>query len=419
MTTSARCAQVKRKSGSSKIGSRTARKLPACRSRTICADENSTVRKTSCALLRRKRSEEPSNHPNNLVSSCTQITLCFWASTICLFSDQDAFCDTLFDCGVKYVDLRLPFTALPPELALCSFLHLQHNSSSLYQVRLTSQWKSSALWRPWEPTTHRISWELPVSSVYNLLFRTLKVPLCAKRRPKKAGIWSLSSCLQVRVNTAATRRSNVQLHYFRAACSAFLAGQEHSSVRPLHDVWLKFFPFLNSEVREVSGLQHFTRRKHFLIGTKTVYKVFLSSESSQFVYNAFCCVWSLSERPCLRTFPSRVCSNNCPEQIQEEDYCSVSNSVKPVNKVRYNHAQFWVITQMSGCHTHVTVYWVRCGGPITNADFLCRAVRSTRGDHALRLEYSSQTLSCFPSSGHLHSLHCIMHIHRWAIIVVD
>ena len=33
--------------------------------------------------------------------------------------------------------------------------------------------------------------------------------------------------------------------------------------------------------------------------------------------------------------------------------------------------------------------------PITNADFLCHAVRATRGDRTLCPEYSLQTLSCF------------------------
>ncbi len=52
----------------------------------------------------------------------------------------------------------------------------------------------------------------------------------------------------------------------------------------------------------------------------------------------------------------------------------------------------------------VTVNRVRCSSPITNADFLCCAVRSTRGDRTLHLEYSLQTLSHFLTSRHLHSL---------------
>ncbi len=55
-------------------------------------------------------------------------------------------------------------------------------------------------------------------------------------------------------------------------------------------------------------------------------------------------------------------------------------------------------------HTSVTVNWVWCSSPITNADFLCYAVRSTRGDRTLCPEYSLQTLSRFLTSGHLHSL---------------
>ncbi len=52
----------------------------------------------------------------------------------------------------------------------------------------------------------------------------------------------------------------------------------------------------------------------------------------------------------------------------------------------------------------MTVNRVWCSGPITNADFLCHAVRSTRGDRTLRLEYSLQTRSRFLPSGHLLSL---------------
>ncbi len=52
----------------------------------------------------------------------------------------------------------------------------------------------------------------------------------------------------------------------------------------------------------------------------------------------------------------------------------------------------------------MTVNWVRCSGPITNTDFLCRAVRSTRGDRTLCPEYSLQTRSRFLTSRHLHSL---------------
>ena len=51
----------------------------------------------------------------------------------------------------------------------------------------------------------------------------------------------------------------------------------------------------------------------------------------------------------------------------------------------------------------MTVNRVRCSGPITNADFLCHAVRSARRDHTLHPEYSLRTCSCFPTSGHLHS----------------
>ena len=55
-------------------------------------------------------------------------------------------------------------------------------------------------------------------------------------------------------------------------------------------------------------------------------------------------------------------------------------------------------------HTSVTVNRVRCSGPITNTDFLCRAVWSTRGDRTLHLEYLLQTLNRFLTSRLLHSL---------------
>ncbi len=68
-------------------------------------------------------------------------------------------------------------------------------------------------------------------------------------------------------------------------------------------------------------------------------------------------------------------------QINFWSYCSVPLSVKPVGKYTDIVGGVRLLSQVRLSHV--------CDScPITNADFLCQAVESTRGDHTLHPEYS-------------------------------